>query len=145
MNSRVIIIVVGLITVALGVAGLLYPGRVMGLLGFTIVNPSQAAAALGEVRAIYGGLFVVMGVYTLLAALDPVANRARLLFIGLLWLGAGAGRLIGVSLDGNPGLPGWVAFVFEAAVGGALVAAAMMKAQATAAVSPVVLPKPSPS
>ena len=65
-----------------------------------------------------------MGVYTLLAATDPALHRARLLFVGLLWLGACAGRLFGVYVDGNPGLPGWGAVVFELAVGGALVAVA---------------------
>jgi drug/metabolite transporter superfamily protein YnfA len=142
MNSRVVAIIVGLIILALGCAGLLYPERVMGVLGFSILNTSQAAAALGEVRATYGGLFVVMGVYTLLAALDPVAHRARLLFIGLMWLGAGAGRLLGVSINGNPGLPGWAAVVFEGLVGGALVAAAVLKPKTPAFASAPVQPVP---
>src|SRR5438105_2043188 len=98
MNSRIVTIIVGLIILALGFAGLLYPDRVMGVLGFSILNTSHAAAALGEIRATYGGIFVVMGAYTLLAALDPAANGGRLLFIGAMWLGAGAGRLVGVSL-----------------------------------------------
>jgi hypothetical protein len=120
MNPRVTAIVAGLIMIALGTAGLLYPERVLGLLGFTVFNASHAAAAYGEVRATYGGLFLVMGVFTLMAAMDPAANRARLLFVGLLWLGACAGRLFGVFVDGNPGLFGWLAIVFELAVGGAL-------------------------
>ncbi|MFQ5667134.1 MAG: DUF4345 domain-containing protein [Candidatus Binatia bacterium] len=127
MSARVTAITAGIITVALGCAGLAYPSRVMGVLGLGIPSPSQAAAALGEVRAIYGGLFVVLGVYTLLAALNPAAHRARLLFIGLLWLGACAGRLVGVSVDGNPGLPGWVAVSFEVLMGGALVGASVRK------------------
>ena len=91
----------------------------------------------------YGGLFVVMGVYTLLAAVDPVANRARLLFIGLMWLGACFGRLVGVSINGDPGLRGWAAVVFEVLMGGALVAAAVIKPRTTAfAVAPV---QPTPS
>ena len=123
MNPRIVTILVGILIVALGLAGLLYPDRIMGVLGFQILNASQAAAALGEIRATYGGLFIVMGAYTLLAAMDPSAHRTRLLFIGLMWLGACAGRLVGVSIDGNPGLPGWAAVVFELLIGGALVAA----------------------
>ena len=120
MNPRVTAIVAGLIMVAFGMAGLVYPERVLGLLGFTIFNASHAAAAYGEVRATYGGLFIVMGIFTIMAGMDPAANRSRLLFVGLLWLGACAGRVFGVFVDGNPGLFGWLAVAFELAVGGAL-------------------------
>jgi drug/metabolite transporter superfamily protein YnfA len=145
MNARIVTIIVGIIILALGLAGLLYPDRIMGVLGFSILNASQAAAALGEIRATYGGLFVVMGVYTLLAAMDPAAHRARLLFIGLMWLGACAGRLVGVSINGNPGLPGWAAVVFELLVGGALVAAVVLEPRTTAVTSAPMPRSPSPS
>jgi len=126
MNPRVTAAIVGVLTLGLGLAGLLYPTRVMGLLGFTIVNASQAAAALGEVRAVYGGLFVVIGVYTLLAAMRPAVPRARILFIGLMWLGVCGGRLLGASIDGNPGLFGWLYAAIELLMGGSLVATALL-------------------
>ena len=126
MNPRVTAAIVGVMTLGLGLAGLLYPTRVMGLLGFTIVNASQAAAALGEVRAVYGGLFVVIGVYTLLAAMRPEVPRARVLFIGLMWLGVCGGRLFGASIDGNPGLFGWLYAAIELLMGGSLVATALL-------------------
>lgn len=121
MNPRLTTAVVGAIILVLGLAGLLYPERMMGLLGFLIASPAHAAATLGEVRATYGGIFVVMGIYTLLAAFEPSRHRARLLLIGLLWLGAFGGRLLGVFTDGNPGVVGWFALVFELVIGGALV------------------------
>ena len=124
MNARVAAIAVGLITLALALAGLVYPERVMGLLGFTVQNAAHTAAVLGEVRATYGGIFLVLGVATLVAAANPSANRGRLAFLGLVWLGALAARLFGVSVDGNPGLPGWMSATFEAAMGGTLLAAA---------------------
>jgi drug/metabolite transporter superfamily protein YnfA len=145
MNPRVVAIITGLITTALGLAGLLYPDRVMGVLGFAILNTANAAAVLGEVRATYGGLFVVLGVYTLLASMDPAAHRSRLLFIGLLWLGACAGRLLGVNLNGSPGLPGWVAVALELLIGGALVATALTARPAKAAPRPVVAASPPTS
>ncbi len=120
MNPRLTAIVAGLIMIGLGMAGLLYPDRVLGLLGFNVPIASHIAAAYGEVRATYGGLFLVAGIFTALAAMDPVANRSRLLFVGLLWLGACGGRLFGVFVDGNPGLFGWLSVAFELAVGGAL-------------------------
>ncbi len=124
MSPRLITIVVGMVMLALGVFGLIYPERTLGLLGLAYANPSHMAAALGEVRATYGGLFVVMACFTLLAGLDPKAHRPRLLFIGLLWVGMCLGRLFGVYVDGNPGLPGWLAAAFELAIGAALVAVA---------------------
>ncbi|MGH3054504.1 MAG: DUF4345 domain-containing protein [Gaiellaceae bacterium] len=135
MNPRVVAIITGVITTVLGVAGLLYPDRVMGMLGFAILNSANAAAVMGEVRATYGGLFVVLGVYTLLTSMDPAAHRSRLMFIGLLWLGACAGRLLGVNVTGNPGLPGWLAVALELLVGGALVAASLTARPAAAAAS----------
>ena len=140
MNPRVTAVVVGLIIVILGAAGLFYPERVMGLLGFAVLNPSDTAGVLGEVRATYGGIFLVMGVYAVLAAMDPAANRGRLLFIGLLWLGACAGRVFGVYADGNPGVPGWLFAAFELVMGGALVAASQSAPAPAARVAPPVTP-----
>jgi hypothetical protein len=138
MSPRITTIVVGIIIFGLGVFALLYPERTLGLLGLAYANPSHMAAALGEVRATYGGLFAVMGLYTLFAAMDPAAHRSRLLFIGLLWIGMGTGRLFGVYVDGNPGLPAWIAVVFELAIGGVLVAVAQSAAAETDTLEPSV-------
>lgn len=127
MNPRVITAVTGSIILILGLAGLFYPDRVMGVLGYSVLNSAQPAAVLGEVRATYGGLFVVMGVFTLLAVYDPSAQRSRLTLIGLLWLGACAGRILGTSIDGTPGLIGWLGVAFELLMGSSLVAAGWIK------------------
>lgn len=124
MSARGITLTAGIVILLMGLAGLFYPDRVMGLLGFTVLSATQSAAVLGEVRATYGGLFTVMGAAVLLAGLNPAANRGRLLAIGLLWLGACGGRLLGVTVDGNPGVFGWLAVVFEAVMGSALLLAA---------------------
>lgn len=63
-----------------------------------------------------------------------------LLLIGLLWLGACAGRLVGVNVDGNPGLWGWVAGGMELVFGGSLVTASL-----TAHPEAPVLPGPAPA
>ena len=141
MNPRIVTSIVGTVILVLGLAGLIYPELVMAhLLGFA-VDPSHGHnAVLGEVRATYGGLFVVMGVYALLSAADPAANRGRLLFIGLLWLGACAGRLLGVYLDGDPGLTGWVGVAFELIMGSALVIVSFRKPVTVT----VTAPSPSP-
>ena len=124
MSARGITLTAGVVILLMGLAALFYPDRVMGLLGFSVLNAAQTAAVLGEVRATYGGLFAVMGAAVLLAAVNPAANRGRLLAIALLWLGACGGRLLGVTVDGNPGVFGWLAVGFEAVMGSALLLAA---------------------
>ena len=144
MNARVVVVIAGMVTVTMGVAGLIVPRLVMAhLLGFMVDPAYSTNAVLGEVRATYGGLFVVLGAYTLLASLDPSAHRSPLMFIGLLWLGACAGRLVGVNVDGNPGLWGWVAGGMELVFGGSLVTASLT-ARPEAPVLPLPAPAPQP-
>jgi hypothetical protein len=127
MNPRLTTGLIGLITVILGVAALFYPDFIREkAVGFAVHQAFTENFVNGEVRAVYGGLFLVVGVYTVMAAMDPYAQRARILLIGLLWLGLGGGRLFGVFADGGPGLRGWLYLVFELGVGGVLVAISQM-------------------
>src|SRR5262249_54750493 len=123
MNPRVTTTVIGVLTFVMGFLALAYPELVMQhVLGFS-VDPSQSVNFVrGEVRATYGGVPTVIGIYTVLAGMDPASNRGRILMIGLLWIGACLGRLYGVVVDGTPGIFGWVSVAFEAVVGGLLVA-----------------------
>src|SRR6185295_7215226 len=114
MSTRLITGVAGLIFLALGVAGLVNPHWVMSFVGYPATD---APLILGEVRGIYGGLFAVMGLFTLFAAGNPAAHRGALLLIGLLWFGVAGGRLAGAYLDGDPGLPGFIAATFELVFG----------------------------
>jgi hypothetical protein len=120
MNSRAIVAIVGAVTVLLGLGGLLYPESVMSLAGFWYQNPPNVPATRGEVRAVYGGMLIVVGAFTLLAVANPRAHAGKLVLLGLLWAGAGAGRLFGVLVDGNPGLLGWFFVVVELGGGSAL-------------------------
>jgi hypothetical protein len=115
MSTRFLVGAAGLVFLALGIAGLLNPVWVMDLVGYPSSSPTSLV--LGEVRGIYGGLFAVMGLFTMVAAANPAAHRGALLLVGLLWLGVCAGRLVGVYLDGDPGLPGWIAVGFESFFG----------------------------
>jgi hypothetical protein len=140
MSARTITLVAGTVILLMGLAALFYPERVMGLLGFMVLNASESASVLGEVRATYGGIFTVMGASVLLAAANPAANRGRLVAIGLLWLGACGGRLFGVTVDGNPGVFGWLAVVFEAVMGTALLLAAQRAGSPAESLEPVAVP-----
>src|SRR5262245_1997370 len=105
-NPTLITALVGLATIGFGLIGLLNPGMVMGTLGLETPPPFRATV-MGEMRAVYGGMPLVLGAFTLLAAFDPAKHRSRLTLIGLVWLGVCAGRLFGMTIDGPPGLVGW--------------------------------------
>jgi Domain of unknown function (DUF4345) len=122
MNGRVVTAFIGVLTVAFGVIGLTYPLHVMDWVGFSPLMTKPNAAPV-EARAIYGGLFLVLGIFTLWAATSPRAHRAELLLIACLWLGLFGGRMVGVSIEGSPGLLNTLGAVFEVVVGCLLLAA----------------------
>ena len=132
MNARVIVGVVGTVTLLLGLCGLFRPEWVMRFVGYGVASDAPATLVHGEIRAVYGGLLVVVGILTLLAAPAPRANQGRLLLLALLWLGIGAGRLFGVFVDGNPGLFGWFFLALELGGGGALLYGSQSSAESEA-------------
>lgn len=126
MNPRIVILVIGVITTVLGFGGLISPTFVMErVLGFGIDPSFSENFVRGEVRAVYGGMFTVLGVATLLATTDVYEHRGRVLLIGFLWLGLCGGRLISAMVDGSPGLLGGLSVAFELVIGGLLVFSAM--------------------
>ena len=127
MSPRVVAGALGAITLLMGLYGLASPAGVLDFVGFSPSLPTEPALAFGEARAVYGGLFTVLGAFTLWGAIDPPGKRSALLMAGLLWLGLCGGRLLGVSIDGNPGIMGWVAVLWEGAFGTALVWSALAK------------------
>jgi hypothetical protein len=122
MSGRGMTAFIGVITVAMGVVGLAYPLHVMDWVGFSPLMTKPNAGTV-EARAIYGGLFLVLGVFTLWAATNPRAHRRELLLIACLWLGLFGGRMVGVSIEGSPGLLNTLGAVFEVVVGCLLLAA----------------------
>jgi uncharacterized protein DUF4345 len=127
MNPRIVAGVLGAITLIMGLGGIATPDRVMAFVGFAPSTEANRVLALCETRAAYGGLFAVLGAFTIWGAIDPAGKRSALLMAGLLWLGLFAGRAIGISIDGNPGIFGWLFLVFEAAFGMALVWSAIAR------------------
>jgi len=145
MNPRIITILLGSVILSLGLVGLLFPQFTMDrILGFAVAPSHAANAVLGEVRATYGGLFVVMGLFTLFGALEPRANRARLQMIGFLWIGAALGRLVGAYIDGDPGVMGWVGVAFEGVIGLGLFAVPYLDGGSSSP-HPVPVPAPVPA
>lgn len=136
MNPRLLTGAVGALTLLFGLAGLFYPAIVMSFANLSPVTESMRAAALGEVRAIYGGAFTVLGAFTLRCASHPSLHRGTLLMIAVIWLGIFGGRMIGVVIDGNPGLISWAGGALEILAGGLLLAASMSRQEPDPAQGP---------
>ncbi|MGH7785489.1 MAG: DUF4345 family protein [Candidatus Binatia bacterium] len=102
------------ITAGLGVMGLLRPSAAAA---FTSMQP-QGLTGVSEVRATYGGFFLVLGTYALYAQ-APTA----FLIVGLAWLGAAAGRLLSVVIDRSYAATNLGGVVFETVIGALLLAA----------------------
>jgi uncharacterized protein DUF4345 len=132
MNARFVAGVLGAITVFTGIGGLVSPDRVMAFVGFAASTEANKVLALCEARAVYGGLFTVLGAFTLWGAIDPPGKRSALLMAGLLWLGLATGRALGISIDGNPGIFGWIGLVWEAVFGILLVWSSLARPLAVA-------------
>lgn len=80
--------------VGFGLFALLAPERAAGGVGLQLAD----AGAHGEIRAIYGGMMLAMGLVTAGAL---VWNRPDwLLALGLVWCGLVLGRLVSVIADG---------------------------------------------
>ena len=136
MNGRVVTAAIGVLTVAFGVAGLIYPLHVMDWVGFSPLMTKPNAGTV-EARAVYGGLFLVLGVFTLWAATSPRRHRSELLLIACLWLGLFGGRMVGVSIDGSPGLLNTLGALFELVVGCLLLAAPFLNGRTSEPSEPV--------
>jgi Domain of unknown function (DUF4345) len=127
MNARVVVATIGLLTLVFGIAGLTVPTTVMQWVGLAEYAPTTHQGAI-EVRAVYGGAFTVLGAFTLWFATAPRAHRGELVLIAFLWLGLFGGRMVGVSIDGSPGLFNWLGAILELTVGCLLLAAAYLDA-----------------
>ena len=132
MNPRVVTAVIGTLTTILGIGGLISPQLVMErVVGFAVDPSFSENFVRGEVRAVYGGMFAMLGIATVWAALDLATHRGLVMWIGLLWLGLCGGRLVSVAVDGPAGLWGWMSVMFELVIGGLLVASSMMGGRTT--------------
>jgi hypothetical protein len=140
MNGRVVTASIGILTLVFGGYAMAYPERMLAWAGLDVLAANRAAG-LVEARAIYGGLFLVMGIFTLWAATSPRNHRRELLLIACLWLGLFGGRMVGVSIEGSPGLLNTLGAVLELVVGCLLLAAPYLGGrEETTAIEPVTPP-----
>lgn len=101
-----------LIGAVLGGLGLFAPRRALAFVGLT----TASSEGLGEVRATYGGLFLVLELsagYVWLGRHDTAAMLA----VGLAWVGAAIGRSLSVVVDGGRTPKNIAGVAFEAVTG----------------------------
>jgi Domain of unknown function (DUF4345) len=93
MNVTSIVNNIGAVgTLGMGCLGFFRPHAASRFTGLTATNKT----AFAEFRATFGGSFVLMG-------LAPLISQSRWAFCmaGLFWLGAAAGRVVSIALDGG--------------------------------------------
>jgi hypothetical protein len=96
----------------LGLAALVAPVRMLDFVGLAAAAPEGVA----EVRATYGGFFFALELGA--AALWLTRNATDgILVTGVAWIGAAAGRLLSLALDGRRTARNLQAVVFESCVG----------------------------
>ena len=83
-----------LLTVAFGAFGFLAPRYTAGALDLATTNSTMG---LSELRAGSGGLFVVVGAWCLLTG-----SAEAYFALGVIYLGAGAGRFVSILIDSPP-------------------------------------------
>jgi hypothetical protein len=122
--ARVALLLVGGITLVVGITGLTNPRALMAPVGIAL----EAPAALGEARANYGGMHTAMGLFFLAASFIRRIETAALVVVALFVGGLATGRLTSVLVDGWPGPLAALLVVAEA--GGAALAVAALAARA---------------
>lgn len=97
--------------VGLGSMGLFAPGAALGFVGLKEGSPE----ARGEVRATYGGFFLALEIAA--AVFWSQSEPAGVVVAGVAWLGAAAGRLVSLAVDGGRTGKNLAAVAFEGIIG----------------------------
>lgn len=108
---------------AMGVFALAVPARVLELFGVTVETPDGRT----EVRAVYGGFGVAVGVLLLVALWTESIRDGVFVAVAFALCGMAGGRIASSLLGERPSIwPSWVFFGIELALAGLLIAAALV-------------------
>ena len=92
---RALLLIIAVINILFGAVAIAQPRRVASWVGFELMG----TGALGEFRAVYGGLVAVVGILIAIAAWTanggPLSGYLALVFAGLV-----AGRVVSLLIDG---------------------------------------------
>jgi hypothetical protein len=109
--ERAFLVLVALNFVGVGGYNLLFPAQ--GMAGFELSLGSPSS--LNEIRANYGGMHLLLGLFFLSGALRAEARRSALLLAAIFTGGLVGGRIVSLVLDGSPNGFVWRLLALEAA------------------------------
>lgn len=104
-------VIAALATAATGLLGLIRPTAVYGFTGLAAVGPR----GVSEVRAIFGGLFLGLGIVPLF--LGEVGYR----MLGIAYLAIALARVISIVVDRSYAQSNWISLAVEIVLGVILV------------------------
>ena len=107
--SRTVLLLAGLMFGGLGVWLTLAPGKLEDWVGIQ----SPVPAARTELRALYGGLELGLGVFMLLGWARAELEAPACLALGLIMLGVALARMLGLVLDGSGSATLWTFLATE--------------------------------
>lgn len=99
-TSVTLLAISALLFIAIGIAHLLDPAGAIAPTGIEI----SSVSGHNEVRANYGGMILLLGLYFLAGALRPPLRAQTLLVLALFCTGLVLGRSVSLVVDGDPGL-----------------------------------------
>lgn len=97
--QRVVLVLTALAFAGIGVGFLLLPARMAARLDLSL----ETSLAANDVRAVYGGLQIGLGVFFLLASARPSWHRTALGVLVAAFAGLAGGRFVSLALDGWAG------------------------------------------
>jgi len=111
MAARIFLGLSALLWLPYGILCLLSPGFLAGESSAGLVASSGTGSA--ELRAMYGGLQIAIGVFVGLGAFRPALQRPALLMTAFLTTGLATARLLGALVDGGFSAYTWGGLGFE--------------------------------
>lgn len=96
---KTLLLVMAVLHVLFGVYGLYQPSQMAQIAELEAPTP----AARGEIRAVYGGLFIAFGLILLRGALGGPIAAAWVRAVSLAYAGLFVGRVVSVAVDGPSG------------------------------------------
>ena len=105
--------------IAMGAYALAVPSNVLSIFGVTVASIDGR----NEVRAVYGGFGIAIGLLLLVAGGAPALQPGVFAAVAVALVGMAGGRIVAALLDGSPGFYPWLFCAIEIAGAAGLVAA----------------------
>jgi hypothetical protein len=109
MKEKIFLVLVGAIFIGLGTYNLVLPVAAISIFKITLVEVSS----INEIRANYGGMHLLLGLFFLYGALANRFRDAALLVVAVFTGGLVLGRLVSLMLDGSPNEAIWALLIVE--------------------------------